>query len=178
MEGLMNFTYNSDINKIIDITIENNEDMIKSIKDIIVYNKGIWNNNKRIDYYTIKYYEESIPEDLKKIINMLISKNKTIETKVKIKIIEKNQNQLKLKIKINLINYFTNIIFKLIKFKINVFISFNPSNFMTSVEIFYTIKSKLFSSYNNSIFYIIENIIKPNYVFKIDEYIKNSLLKK
>jgi len=70
IEGLINFTYNTNINKILDITLYNNDELIKTIEDIHYYERGEWKNNetKRIDYVIMNFQKDAIPSELKTII--------------------------------------------------------------------------------------------------------------
>jgi len=68
---------------------------------------------------------------------------------------------VKIKVKLPLINYPLSIII-LLAVRIKALAS--------------KIKTTLPSSYNKYINDMIENTIKPNYIFKIDEFVKNSLI--
>lgn len=176
-EGFIKFIYNIHINKILENTLYNNNDLIKTIKDIHLYEQGEWKNNntKRTDFIIINFNKDAIPPELKSILSLFIDKDNKIYSKYKIKIIEKTDTLVKIKTSIKIINKFANIIFKLLRFKIKINISYNPIYNQTSVEVIYKIKTTLPLSYKKYINDLIENIIKPNYIFKIDEYIKNSL---
>lgn len=178
IEGIINFTYNTNINKILDITLYNNDDLIKTIEDIHHYKRGEWKNNdtKRTDFVIMNFHKDAISSELKTIISLFIDKDNRIQTKYKVKITEKTDNLVKIKTGIKLINTFANLIFKLLRFKIKINVSYNPNDNQTSVEVNYKIKTSLPASYNKYINDLIENTIKPNYIFKIDEYIKSSLI--
>lgn len=178
IQGVINFTYNTHISKILEITLYNNDDLIKTIEDIHYYERGEWKNNqtKRTDFLIMNFHKDAIPPELKTIISLFIDKDNRIQSKYKVKITEKTDNQVKIKTGIKLINKFANLIFKLLRFKIKINISYNPINNQTSVEVIYKIKTTLPSSYNKYINDLIENTIKPNYIFKIDEFVKNSLI--
>jgi hypothetical protein len=178
IEGLINFTYNTNINKILDITLYNNDELIKTIEDIHYYERGEWKNNetKRTDYVIMNFKKDAIPSELKTIISLFIDKDNRIQSKYKVKIIEKTDNLVKIKTSIKLINKLANLIFKLLRFKIKINISYNPDNNQTSVEVIYKIKTSLPSTYNKYINDLLENTIKPHYIFKIDEFVKSSVI--
>jgi len=173
-EGILNFKYNTNINNILDITLENNDELIKEIKEIISYKKGIWNDNKnkRSDILSIIINKNNYSKELLSILSLCIKDN-IINTKIKIKIIEKNINQIKFKIKINLINKLANLIFNLIKLKILIFINYFPSTNISNVQVLYKINSLLSSSINSHITNIMNNNIIPNYILKIDSFLTN-----
>ena len=199
IQGVINFTYNTHINKILDITLYNNDDLIKTIEDIHHYERGEWKNNqtKRTDFVIMNFHKDAIPPELKTIISLFIDKDNRIQSKYKVKITEKTDNQVKIKTGIKLINKFANLIFKLLRFKIKinvkmmnklvnlifkllrfkVYITFdyNSDNNKTSVQVIYKLKTKLPNSFNTYFNNVIENSFKPNYVYKIDEFIKNEV---
>jgi len=176
IEGILNYYYTSDLNTIIDITLENNDELIKSIEEVILYKKGIWDDNKikRTDFFTIKFDKSLIPADLLNVLSLCI-KDDIIDIKVKIKVIERNNHEIKLKLKVNLINKIANLIFKLLRFKINININFNNITNQTNINIIYKIKSYLPSSLNSNINYVINNVVIPIYVSKVDTFIKKNL---
>jgi len=178
IEGVINFTYNTHINKILEITLYNNDDLIKTIEDIHYYERGEWKNNqtKRTDFIIMNFHKDAIPNELKSIISLFIDKNDRIQSKYKVKIVEKTNTKVKIKTSVKLINKLANLIFKLLRFKIKIIVLYDPINNFTSVEVIYKLKTSLPSSYHKYISDIIENTIKPNYIFKIDEFIKTSLI--
>jgi hypothetical protein len=177
IEGLINFTYNSDINKILDITVENNEALIDVIKKIHYYQKGEWKDNrtKRTDYIIGNVNVSTVPKELLSILSLFIDKDNRIHCKTKIKIIERTDNHLKMKINFKLVNKLANLIFKLLRFKIYITFDYNSSVNETSVIVNYKLKTTLPKSFNIYFNDVIENSFKPNYVYKIDEFIKTEI---
>ncbi len=177
IEGLINFDYNTDINKILDITVDNNDKMIETIKKIHYYERGEWKNNKtkRTDYIVGNVNISTIPKELLTILSLFIDKDNRIHCKTKIKITERNDNHIKMKINVKMMNKFANLIFKLLRFKVYITFDYDSNNNKTSVQVIYKLKTKLPNSFNTYFNNVIENSFKPNYVYKIDEFIKNEV---
>lgn len=177
IEGLINFDYNTDINKILDITVDNNDKMIETIKKIHYYERGEWKNNKtiRTDYIVGNVNVSTVPKELLTILSLFIDKDNRIHCKTKIKIIERNDNHIKMKINVKMMNKLVNLIFKLLRFKVYITFDYNSDNNKTSVQVIYKLKTKLPNSFNTYFNNVIENSFKPNYVYKIDEFIKNEV---
>ena len=169
IEKNISLNYNLNINSVFDYLINNNIDLIKSIDYIIQYKKGIWDNNKRTDIYSIKL--NNIPDELKSIVS-LFSKNNIFNIKLKLYIININDMCITLKSKINFINPFLNIIFKLIKIKFNIIFLSNNNNH-TNINIIYFIKSKFSNKISTIINNYIDNFIKPHLIDKINIYLNN-----
>lgn len=177
IEGLINFDYNTDINKILDITVDNNDKMIETIKKIHYYERGEWKNNKtkRTDYIVGNVNVSTIPKELLTILSLFIDKDNRIHCKTKIKIIERNDNHIKIKVNVKMMNKLVNLIFKLLRFKVYITFDYNSDNNITLVQVIYKLKTKLPNSFNTYFNNVIENSFKPNYVYKIDEFIKNEI---
>ena len=177
IQGVINFDYNTDINKILDITVDNNDKMIETIKKIHYYERGEWKNNKtkRTDYIVGNVNVSTVPKELLTILSLFIDKDNRIHCKTKIKIIERNDNHIKIKVNVKMMNKLVNLIFKLLRFKVYITFDYNSDNNKTSVEVNYKLKTKLPNSFNTYFNNVIENSFKPNYVYKIDEFIKNEV---
>lgn len=177
IQGVINFDYNTDINKILDITVDNNDKMIETIKKIHYYERGEWKNNKtkRTDYIVGNVNVSTVPKELLTILSLFIDKDNRIHCKTKIKIIERNDNHIKIKVNVKMMNKLVNLIFKLLRFKVYITFDYNSDNNKTSVEVNYKLKTKLPNSFNTYFNNVIENSFKPNYVYKIDEFIKNEI---
>ena len=177
IEGLINFDYNTNINKILDITVDNNDKMIETIKKIHYYERGEWKNNKtkRTDYIVGNVNVSTVPKELLTILSLFIDKDNRIHCKTKIKIIERNDNHIKIKVNVKMMNKLVNLIFKLLRFKVYITFDYNSDNNKTSVQVIYKLKTKLPNSFNTYFNNVIENSFKPNYVYKIDEFIKNEI---
>ena len=102
-------TFTLDINEIFSLCIDNNDEMIKGIKEVVIYNQGSWNNNIKKDIITIRLNDipKEIPENL---VKMVMNEDGTITNKIKIRLIERTENNIKLKIKVKPI---ANIFFKI-----------------------------------------------------------------
>ncbi len=177
IEGVINFDYNTNINKILDITVDNNDKMIETIKKIHYYERGEWKNNKtkRTDYIVGNVNVSTVPKELLTILSLFIDKDNRIHCKTKIKIIERNDNHIKIKINVKMMNKLVNLIFKLLRFKVYITFDYDYHNNKTSVQVIYKLKTKLPNSFNTYFNNVIENSFKPNYVYKIDEFIKNEV---
>jgi len=177
IEGIINFDYNTNIDNILEITVENNDKLVNTIKKIHHYERGQWKNNKtkRTDYIIGNVNIDNIPKELLSILSLFIDKNNRIHCKTKIKIVERNNNHVKIKINVKMVNKLANIIFKLLRFKVYVNLNYNSLNNNTSVEVIYKLKTTLPNSFNTYFNNVIENSFKPNYVYKIDEFIKNTI---
>lgn len=177
IEGVINFDYNTNINKILDITVDNNDKMIETIKKIHYYERGEWKNNKtkRTDYIVGNVNVSTVPKELLTILSLFIDKDNRIHCKTKIKIIERNDNHIKIKVNVKMMNKLVNLIFKLLRFKVYITFDYNSDNNKTSVQVIYKLKTKLPNSFNTYFNNVIENSFKPNYVYKIDEFIKNEI---
>lgn len=177
IEGIIDFDYNTNINKILDITLENNNGLIESIKKIHYYDKGNWKDNKtkRTDYIIGNVNVSTVPKELLTILSLFIDKDNRIHCKTKIKIIERTDNHLKMKINVKLMNKLANLIFKLLRFKVYIIFDYDSSNNKTSVKVNYKLKTTLPKSFNIYFNDVIENSFKPNYVYKIDEFIKTEI---
>ena len=76
-------TFTLDINEIFSLCIDNNDEMIKGIKEVVIYNQGSWNNNIKKDIITIRLNDipKEIPENL---VKMVMNEDGTITNKIKI----------------------------------------------------------------------------------------------
>ena len=102
-------TFKLNINEIFKLCIDDNDDMIKWIKEVVDYKQGQWINNIKKDVITIKLID--IPKEIpEKIVNMVVNEDGTIVNKIKITLIERTEKNIKLKIKVKPI---ANIFFKI-----------------------------------------------------------------
>ena len=102
-------TFKLNINEIFKLCIDDNDDMIKGIKEVVDYKQGQWINNIKKDVITIKLID--IPKEIpEKIVNMVVNEDGTIVNKIKITLIERTEKNIKLKIKVKPI---ANIFFKI-----------------------------------------------------------------
>ena len=74
-----------------------------------------------------------------------------------------------------MMNKLVNLIFKLLRFKVYITFDYDSNNNKTSVQVINKLKTKLPNSFNTYFNNVIENSFKPNYVYKIDEFIKNEI---
>jgi hypothetical protein len=161
------FKYNLNYLNIVDLALDNNDKFIEIIPEIVFYEKGIWNNNKRKDY--IKINITDIPKDINSIINLIKDKDGLISFKIKIKKeIIHNDFIIKLKIKFNS-TFVGNLINKTITLKSKLILS-NINDTKTEINVNYTINSLFFDNLNNKINQHIQNKLENYYIKKIDNY--------
>jgi hypothetical protein len=161
------FKYNLNYLNIVDLALDNNDKFIEIIPEIVFYEKGIWNNNKRKDY--IKINITDIPKDINSIINLIKDKDGLISFKIKIKKeIIQNDFIIKLKIKFNS-TFVGNLINKTITLKSKLILS-NINDTKTEINVNYTINSLFFDNLNNKINQHIQNKLENYYIKKIDNY--------
>jgi hypothetical protein len=163
------FKYNLNFTNIYNLIVEDNEDFIKIVPEIVFYEKGIWNNNKRIDYININISD--IPYELRTIIDMMRDKKGFIGIKIKIKK-EFIQNKIIIKAKFKLIGLISKIVNNAIKFLINI-IFINIDDFNTEIKINYSINSIFFNEFNEKINNHIQHKLENYYIKKIDNHFIN-----
>jgi hypothetical protein len=119
------FNYHLNINDIFNLCINDNDVMIKRIKEVVNYKQGEWKNNIKKDIIVLKL--ENIPKEIpEKILKLILNKDGTIINKIKIKIIDKTANFINLKIKVKPVANFLfkiNDILKLTSIKANILLT-------------------------------------------------------
>ena len=86
-------TFKLNINEIFKLCIDDNDDMIKGIKEVVDYKQGQWINNIKKDVITIKLID--IPKEIpEKIVNMVVNEDETILNKIKITLIERTEKKI------------------------------------------------------------------------------------
>jgi len=161
------FTYDININELYNKTLEDNKEIITEIPEIVRYEQGIWNDKRRKDKIRLKML--NIPPDLIPILqNLFLNKNNEIDVKIKIKKTITKEEEIKLKIKIKLINIISNMLFKLINFKIFINIKTNGDK-GSIVNVRYEINSLLGDNINT----YIENKINFYFINKINNFLIN-----
>jgi len=109
IEKSISLYYNLNIADVFNYCINDNDKMIRRIKEVVYYKQGEWDDDIKKDIVRLKL--EEIPKEIpEKILNLILNEDGTIINKVKIKVIEKTDNYIKLKIKIKPI---ANILFKI-----------------------------------------------------------------
>lgn len=131
------FKYNINYNEVYNLALENNEDFIKVVPEIVLYEKGTWKNNKRKDF--IKINISDIPYDLRCIIDMMRDNNGLIGIKIKIKK-EILNDKIIINIKLKLNGLIGGLINNMINLKAN-FIIKNDNNIKTNIDVIYEINS-------------------------------------
>lgn len=97
---------NKNINDIFNVLYEDNYKLLTTLFDLREYNKGVWENNIRIDIATI--YLEELPDILS---NMFLNNEKIIKVKCKNILKINTPNEYTVETKIYIVN---NILLKLI----------------------------------------------------------------
>ena len=167
--------YDKNINELFNIVVNDNEDLVKYIENITYYKQGEWkkdkqNRPKRTDIAIIKV--DNIPSEIITLISLFMEKDNMMPIKYKIKILKRTETTINLKIKFNLINKLANLIFKLVRLKVNLEINGYDNNTKTKVIVYYKIKSILTKNLNNTVDDFITNKLLPEYIGKMNTYIK------
>lgn len=158
------FNYHLNINDIFNLCIDDNDVMIKRIKEVVNYKQGEWKNNIKKDIVVLKL--ENIPNEIpEKLLKLILNDDGTIINKIKIKIIEKTDTYINLKIKVKPIANFL--------FKINDILkltSIKATISLTQTEVKIAIIN---SNYKIKLKNITENV---NFIEKYMEELLNKLL--
>jgi hypothetical protein len=162
------FKYDLNYLEIIDLALDNNDKFIEVIPEIVFYEKGIWNNNKRKD--KIKINITDIPSDISNIIDMIKDKDGLIGIKIKIlKEITNDNFIIKTKIKLNC-GIIGSLINKTITLKSKLVFS-NINDKKTEIDVNYTINSIFFDNLlNNRINQHVQHKLESYYIKNIDKY--------
>ena len=170
------FNYNNNFKDIYNLAIEDNDEFIKVIPEIVLYEKGVWFEIEDSDcvYRKDKVWIDiaDIPYELRLIIDMIRDKNGYIGLKITIKKIIENDNLINIKVKIKINGFLGRIIEKFITIITNINI-INIDNVKTDVKINYEIRSKFPNDLNDMIDNHIENKLQNYYIKKIDDFFKN-----
>jgi hypothetical protein len=166
-------TFKLNINDIFRLCIDNNNDMIKEIKEVVVYNQGIWKDNIKKDKITIKLNDipKEIPESL---IKMVMNDDETIINKIKITLIERTDSNIILKIKVKPIAHILFKINNLLKLSTTkAYISIIQMDDMAVINAKYKIKV-LFpnANYNDIIENYMEKILNTLFINNMINYLK------
>jgi hypothetical protein len=172
IEKELTFNYNLNFNNIYNLAVENNDEFIKVIPEIVLYEKGIWMNDDiyRKDKLWINIAD--IPYDLRGVIDMIRDKKGFIGLKIKIKKILNNDKEIHLRIKTKLNGFLGKIIEKFLKIICNINIIYKE-DFKTEVKVHYKIKSMFPNDLNDKINNHIQNKLTTYYIKKIDYYFNN-----
>jgi hypothetical protein len=166
------FNYNLNFKNIYNLAVENNDEFIKIIPEIVVYDKGVWMNDDiyRKDKLLINIAD--IPYDLRSVIDMIRNKKGLIGLKIKIKKILNTDKEIYLRIKLKLNGFLGRIIEKFLKIISNINIIYKE-DFETEVKVRYQIKSMFPNDLNDKIDNHIQNKLNNYYIKKIDNYFNN-----
>jgi len=153
--------YKYKINNLYDILFEDNKEVIGIIPEIVSYNQGIWNDNKRYDRVKIDIVD--IPYNLRIIIDLIRDCNGLINLIIKNKKSYDN-NKIIIKSKIKLNGFLGEILNNNIKIKSKIVFEDNIINFdydiITPIDLDENFKSH------------IKNKIDNYYIKRIDDYLK------
>ncbi len=166
------FNYNLNFKDIYNLAVENNDEFIKIIPEIILYDKGVWMKDDiyRKDKLLINIAD--IPYDLRSVIDMIRNKKGLIGLKIKIKKILNTDKEIYLRIKLKLNGFLGRIIEKFLKIISNINIIYKE-DFETEVKVRYQIKSMFPNDLNDKIDNHIQNKLNNYYIKKIDNYFNN-----
>lgn len=166
------FNYNLNFKDIYNLAVENNDEFIKIIPEIILYDKGVWMKDDiyRKDKLLINIAD--IPYDLRSVIDMIRDKKGLIGLKIKIKKILNTDKEIHLRIKLKLNGFLGKIIEKFLKIISNINIIYKE-DFETEVKVRYQIKSMFPNDLNDKIDNHIQNKLNNYYIKKIDNYFNN-----
>lgn len=166
------FNYNLNFKDIYNLAVENNDEFIKIIPEIILYDKGVWMKDDiyRKDKLLINIAD--IPYDLRGVIDMIRDKKGLIGLKIKIKKILNTDKEIHLRIKLKLNGFLGKIIEKFLKIISNINIIYKE-DFETEVKVRYQIKSMFPNDLNDKIDNHIQNKLNNYYIKKIDNYFNN-----
>ena len=166
------FNYNLNFKDIYNLAVENNDEFIKIIPEIILYDKGVWMKDDiyRKDKLLINIAD--IPYDLRSVIDMIRNKKGLIGLKIKIKKILNTDKEIYLRIKLKLNGFLGKIIEKFLKIISNINIIYKE-DFETEVKVRYQIKSMFPNDLNDKIDNHIQNKLNNYYIKKIDNYFNN-----
>ena len=166
------FNYNLNFKDIYNLAVENNDEFIKVIPEIVLYDKGVWMNDDiyRKDKLLINIAD--IPYDLRGVIDMIRDKKGLIGLKIKIKKILNTDKEIYLRIKLKLNGFLGRIIEKFLKIISNINIIYKE-DFETEVKVRYQIKSMFPNDLNDKIDNHIQNKLNNYYIKKIDNYFNN-----
>lgn len=166
------FNYNLNFKDIYNLAVENNDEFIKIIPEIILYDKGVWMKDDiyRKDKLLINIAD--IPYDLRSVIDMIRNKKGLIGLKIKIKKILDTDKEIYLRIKLKLNGFLGRIIEKFLKIISNINIIYKE-DFETEVKVRYQIKSMFPNDLNDKIDNHIQNKLNNYYIKKIDNYFNN-----
>ena len=166
------FNYNLNFKDIYNLAVENNDEFIKIIPEIVVYDKGVWMKDDiyRKDKLLINIAD--IPYDLRGVIDMIRDKKGLIGLKIKIKKILNTDKEIHLRIKLKLNGFLGKIIEKFLKIISNINIIYKE-DFETEVKVRYQIKSMFPNDLNDKIDNHIQNKLNNYYIKKIDNYFNN-----
>ena len=166
------FNYNLNFKDIYNLAVENNDEFIKVIPEIVLYDKGVWMKDDiyRKDKLLINIAD--IPYDLRGVIDMIRDKKGLIGLKIKIKKILNTDKEIHLRIKLKLNGFLGKIIEKFLKIISNINIIYKE-DFETEVKVRYQIKSMFPNDLNDKIDNHIQNKLNNYYIKKIDNYFNN-----
>lgn len=166
------FNYNLNFKDIYNLAVENNDEFIKIIPEIILYDKGVWMKDDiyRKDKLLINIAD--IPYDLRSVIDMIRNKKGLIGLKIKIKKMLNTDKEIYLRIKLKLNGFLGRIIEKFLKIISNINIIYKE-DFETEVKVRYQIKSMFPNDLNDKIDNHIQNKLNNYYIKKIDNYFNN-----
>jgi hypothetical protein len=166
------FNYNLNFKDIYNLAVENNDEFIKVIPEIVLYDKGVWMKDDiyRKDKLLINIAD--IPYDLRGVIDMIRDKKGLIGLKIKIKKILNTDKDIHLRIKLKLNGFLGRIIEKFLKIISNINIIYKE-DFKTEVKVRYQIKSMFPNDLNDKIDNHIQNKLNNYYIKKIDNYFNN-----
>ncbi len=164
------FTYDNINSKdLYKYTIEDNENLIKIIPEIVKYQQGLWKKQEKKRKDKMKIRLLNLPEIFFILRQLLLDKNNEFNCKIKIQKIIIN-NEINLKIKIKLYNLLSDLLLKLLHFRVFINIKNDQEiNNKTIVTVRYEINSLLADDINT----YIENKILSYFITKIDNFIKN-----
>jgi hypothetical protein len=170
------FNYDMEMNKIYNITMEDNDSFIDNIEEIKEYKNGEWKNNKRKD--NLLFDIKEIPSELNGIQEligikeMIGMKGTIVPLKIKHLLKKRDNDEINLKTKIKLRTFLGNTILKIVKIRAYIIMKYKDKN-KTEVKVKYTIKNLLPKKISDKINNLIIDKIENNFVIKIDNYLKN-----
>lgn len=96
IEKELSFNFNLNIDKIFELCINENSEMVKRVPEVIEYKQGDWKENIKKNVVKIKL--TNIPSEIPtKYLNLVLNDDKTVYGKIKINLIERNENFINLK---------------------------------------------------------------------------------
>ena len=96
IEKELSFNFNLNIDKIFELCVDENSEMVKRVPEIIEYKQGEWKNN--IKKNIVKLQLTNIPAEIPtKYLNLVLNDDKTIYAKIKVNLIHRDKNYINLK---------------------------------------------------------------------------------